>query len=330
MESGLTTHSSPTPTVRPIMTPLRSEESAPKSVPFPASKGHRPRQSIKIVLPSSPTSPRQLSFPALHSPTGPTSATTTDHDLPSTRPSSPPPPGHGVSGGRFSISGVLGFNRTQSMSGAVNNLARLAESNRVEARATALASSRTALTPAPVRVRTESSPMLSAEAVRAARDARRKSEDWSSRSWRMGEGPSAAEALGEFGAGVKKRESEELLGGGGSSGLKKPSLKSTRSRGGSLGRDSRLYGDQDEDLNKAKDEGWGVDVEGIRLGECSALSGQGKSFGIHPATCSNVQVSTPCSMPFRPSLSTAKTSSNASVRSDTRIQSCSSIQPLLP
>jgi hypothetical protein len=117
----------------------------------------------------------------------------------------------------------------------------------------------------------------------------------------MGEGPSAAEALGEFGAGVKKKESGEMLGVpstassvSSSSGYKKPlpSAAVSRSRAGSLGRDSRLYGPSHglggadtprgselygpgSGSGSDADDSWGIDVEGIRLGECSALSGQG-------------------------------------------------------
>lgn len=92
----------------------------------------------------------------------------------------------------------------------------------------------------------------------------------------MGEGPGVAEALGEFGAGVKRRESEELLGGTNRSlpVLGNPSYKvnQVRSRAGSLGRDPRLIGE----LEEVEDE-WGVQVENVRLGECSALTGEGKS-----------------------------------------------------
>lgn len=85
-----------------------------------------------------------------------------------------------------------------------------------------------------------------------------------------------AEALGEFGAGVKRRESEELLAGTNRSlpVLGNPSYKvnQVRSRAGSLGRDPRLIGE----LEEGGDE-WGVQVENVRLGECSALTGEGKS-----------------------------------------------------
>lgn len=94
----------------------------------------------------------------------------------------------------------------------------------------------------------------------------------------MGEGPGAAEALGEFGAGVKKKQSGELLAGkmatvplaSGPSGSKKG-----RARGGSLGRDSGLYGGDGSD---ASDEefAWGVEVEGMRVGDVSALTGEGE------------------------------------------------------
>ena len=90
----------------------------------------------------------------------------------------------------------------------------------------------------------------------------------------MGEGPGAAETLNEFDEGVKKKGSAELLAASTSSfsEMKKPT---GRARGWSLGRDSRFYGDSTsvEDLG-----GWGTDIEGIRVGECSALTGEGKSL----------------------------------------------------
>ncbi|WVR04648.1 hypothetical protein IAU60_001659 [Kwoniella sp. DSM 27419] len=92
---------------------------------------------------------------------------------------------------------------------------------------------------------------------------RRRSEDWSGRSWKMGEGPSVATALSEFGDGVKRKQSGEVLA---PAPLDRPV---GRSRGGSLGRDPRLCPpDPDDGL-------WGSEVEGVRVGECSALTGQG-------------------------------------------------------
>jgi hypothetical protein len=113
----------------------------------------------------------------------------------------------------------------------------------------------------------------------------------------MGGGPGAAEALGEFGASIKKKESEELLSNAGGLGRRgshgsgmslSPVLASgsqmgeassskdgqpkiVRSRGGSLGRDSRLYPSSEDE-----DKEWGVEVGGVRLGECSSLSGAGE------------------------------------------------------
>lgn len=112
----------------------------------------------------------------------------------------------------------------------------------------------------------------------------------------MGGGPGAAEQLGEFGASIKKKESEELLAHGAvgrrgssasgmslnqghavvgsdveSSSSKEGQQRITRSRGGSLGRDSRLYPSSEEENAE-----WGIEVGGVRLGECSSLSGAGK------------------------------------------------------
>jgi hypothetical protein len=94
----------------------------------------------------------------------------------------------------------------------------------------------------------------------------------------MGEGPPASEALGEFGDGVKRKQSGEVLGvsgfglSGGGGKAEAGGAGGGRSRGGSLGRDSRLYGDETGN----KDQGWGVEVEGVRVGEVSALSGEGE------------------------------------------------------
>ena len=100
-------------------------------------------------------------------------------------------------------------------------------------------------------------------------DNRRRSEDWSSRSWRMGEGPRAAEILGEFGDGVKRKQSGQILGPRMGMG----SLKG-RPRGASFGWDSQAYAEEEEDDD---DDGeWGVDVAGMRVGEVSALTGEGE------------------------------------------------------
>lgn len=194
----------------------------------------------------------------------------------------------------------------------------------------------------------------------------------------MGEGPSAAEALGEFGAGVRRRESGELLsrsngsGGSGTSGNASASLSGysagyiaqnqslgsatgaasagayaagqtqsavstpgtagvafpypypsagastpgsiksagagaavvggmsgtsqagslgrSRSRGGSLGSASRLNFSENE---LEYEEEWGVDVGGIRLGECSALTGDGElTYGPSSSLLMGIQADT--------------------------------------
>jgi hypothetical protein len=97
-------------------------------------------------------------------------------------------------------------------------------------------------------------------------DTRRKSEQWTSRIGWGGIEPSPADLLGEFGEGVKKKQSGEMSTGA----LSNLPARVTRSRGGSLGRDSRLHDDNHEQLD------WGVDIDGIRLGECSSLTGEGK------------------------------------------------------
>ena len=94
-------------------------------------------------------------------------------------------------------------------------------------------------------------------------NARRKSDEWSSRlGWG---GLSPTEALNEFSEGVKKQSGEMLTGT-----VSTLPPRVTRSRGGSLGRDSRLYGEEPQ-----PDPFWGVDVDGVRVGECSALTGEG-------------------------------------------------------
>lgn len=112
------------------------------------------------------------------------------------------------------------------------------------------------------------------------------------RPWRMGEGPGAAEALGEFGAGVRKKESGELLTTRSTKsigGITSPSDRTKptgRARGGSLGRDSRLYGSERGSSDGHEDDaGWGVDIEGMRVGEVSALSGEGESEEMRHEEC---------------------------------------------
>lgn len=148
---------------------------------------------------------------------------------------------------RFSISGVLGLTaRPPDVSEAVASLNDLAEANAVTPRSL---SPRPSMSPS--RVRTESSPMLGMTDKRA--------EEWSSRGWGRGEGPSAAEALEEFGQ-VVRQETDRPA-----------SANRGRPRGSSLGRDHRLYGEEP----KREEKTWGVDVEGVRLGEVSSLTGEG-------------------------------------------------------
>ncbi|WVQ98078.1 hypothetical protein IAU59_005200 [Kwoniella sp. CBS 9459] len=280
------------PAAVPPPRPVDASRVPSQGVPFPTSKPSSIKSSnkptpvrVKSTSPPSvrfmsPTSPSKLSFSALHSPTQPTSATFTDPVGPSIT-SASAMSGHRASGGgRFSISGVLGLSRTTSMSGAASSLAQLAEgpaSPRLSMDSTT--GSRTSHTSSgtPGRSRVESSPLLSDYHPRADR---RRSEDWSSRSWKMGEGPSAAEALGEFGEGIKKKQSEEMLApmsaSTGSGFVKQQHAGAGRSRGGSLGRDPRLHNDPGRGDDEGENGGlWGTEVEGVRLGECSALSGQG-------------------------------------------------------
>ncbi|OCF45872.1 hypothetical protein I317_00360 [Kwoniella heveanensis CBS 569] len=288
---GVNTSGSAPPAPVPAPRPADVSRVPSQGVPFPISKPssiksrEKPAPTkLKSSSPPSvrflsPTSPSKLSFSALQSPTKPTSATFTDPVGPSIT-SASAMSGHGTSGGRFSISGVLGLSRTTSMGGAASSLAQLAEAPTSPRLSTESSSgSRTAYASAgtPVRTRVESSPLLSDYHPRADR---RRSEDWSSRSWKMGEGPSAAEALGEFGEGIKRKQSGEMLAplsaSTGSAFMKQQKPITGRSRGGSLGRDPRLHGEVgrgDDDIEA--DGMWGIEVEGVRLGECSALSGQG-------------------------------------------------------
>lgn len=295
----------------------------------------RPPPVLKIIA-SSPRSSRRVSFPALQSPSQSITGTTTEHVNSSITPSSPTR--HGVSGGRFSISGVLGMSRTESMSGAVSNLARLVEEYPVD---TSRSVSPRSPTMVPVRVRTESTPLLGGPSQTSGR---RKSEDWSSRSWRMGGGPGAAEALGEFGASIKKKESEELLSGSSGSangsGLSASSVnlqgegtgktRMVRSRGGSLGRDSRLYPSSEEEVIE-----WGVEVGGVRLGECSALTGEGELARIcrdenTAGSRLTDQASKRFSSPSPHSLSRKRTRLSGNVNFGGRTVSCWSIRPGMP
>jgi hypothetical protein len=160
------------------------------------------------------------------------------------------------------------------MSGAMTSLSKLAEDNPKSPRLSDQLSSLVAA--GSTRTRVESTPLFASGESDIA--GRRKSEDWSSRSWRMGEGPSVSEALGEFGDGVKKKQSEELLGGK-SQGSGFGHGVIGRGRGGSLGRDSRLYGDETA-RGGDEIESWGQEIEGVRIGEVSALTGEGGSRSI--------------------------------------------------
>ncbi|WVO16554.1 hypothetical protein L204_104233 [Cryptococcus depauperatus] len=240
------------------------------SKPFPVK--------INVPLhgnPSLSTSPSRLEFPSLQSPAQPTSATFTEP----VRPSMAFPSGHRSQATRFSISGiseVLGFNRTMSMNGAISSLSQLAESPSSPALSQSPETAgnpstfQAARLPHPPRTRVESTPLLHSNDT--DRNIRRRSEEWSRSGWKMGEGPGAAEALNEFGAGVRRRESEELLRNGNktfpSLGHASPRTQG-RGRGGSLGRDPRLLCESEGDGS------WGIDVEGVRLGECSARDGEG-------------------------------------------------------
>ncbi|WWC67955.1 uncharacterized protein I206_101874 [Kwoniella pini CBS 10737] len=279
----------------PPVPPPRSVDTHRQPVPFPTSRPAANKPTLAKVKTSSsppsvrflsPTSPNKLAFPTLQSPTKPTSATFTDPVRPSITPAAVM--GHRSSrSSRFSISGALGLNRTTSLSGAASSLAQLAEaptSPRLSTDNSAARSVHSSTDSPHNRTRIESTPLFSSFENGVARADRRRSEDWSSKSWKMGQGPGAAETLGEFGEGIKKKQSGELLtplsASTGSDFRRTSNGTGMRSRGGSLGRDPRLYGDEPirngtHTLDESEDGLWGVEVEGIRLGECSALSGQG-------------------------------------------------------
>lgn len=173
---------------------------------------------------------------------------------------------HGASAERFSISGYLGWGRAapEESAGAVSSLARLAEDNPTsrydDQRRTSDSYARHSADPS---YTTFGSSMMGSSRF----DSRRKSEQWTSRiGWGGAEPSPSSDQLGEFGEGVKKKLSGEMLSGP----LASLPHRATRSRGGSLGRDSRLHDDDEPALD------WGVEIEGIRLGECSALTGEGE------------------------------------------------------
>ncbi|BEJ14931.1 hypothetical protein CspHIS471_0406980 [Cutaneotrichosporon sp. HIS471] len=200
--------------------------------------------------PSVPPRRKRVSFHSPAPPSGPISGTTAETAVASTANSTSRVR---QTSNRFSISGfsgVLGLSRSPTTSEALANLELLAEANDLPPRPT---NSRSSLTP--LRVRVESSPMLG--------DAKR-GEEWS-RGWGRGEGPGAANALEEFGAVVRSQKNDRNGKGAGSH----------RPRSGSLGCDSRLYPTDSRDEDEEKPPQWGVEVEGVRLGEVSSLTGEG-------------------------------------------------------
>lgn len=247
---------------------------APTPVPtvhFPASlttSSGSASQSTSPIDRIQPLPRRQqrVSFHALQSPEMalPTFATTTETAVASTVNAGATATSRHNSSHRFSISGVLGLGRTTSVSEAVTNLASLAEANPVSvARSPTLRS--------PIRARTESSPMLGNDLPR------KRSDDWTTnRAWGRGEGPRAADALEEFGANVRGGSADRSTAGTSAFSQSSNFPRPGRARGGSLGRDSRLYGSDDEDDAATPNEvQWGVEIEGIRLGEVSSLTGEG-------------------------------------------------------
>lgn len=313
------------------------------SVPFPLTTASSTSSNGRPNSPPPPCrqslgSPTYTSFRELDKTrTPPTSAFTSEFGESFITPASPPRAfRHGISAGRFSFSGLLGFGQPAAdTGGAISTLSRFAEENHVNtSRSSGISAeeeehlrrpsfnlARNATSPS--RPRHESGSMLH---VVTDPNARRKSDDWSSRTgWRMSasSGMSAAERLSEFGEGVRRKQSGDMLANPGpsyshlhaSSRTYSTSISnSSRSRAGSLGRDSRLYGSE-----PASDGLWGVDVNGIRVGECSSLSGEGQSLHVLlygcDADCDHTQASTICSKPSISSLSIAKRPFPASRRS---------------
>jgi hypothetical protein len=273
----------PPPTIS-LAPPTTSRYDAPRtagSVPFPRSRPTSMSARSPGIL-RSPTSPTMTTFPPYGAPSSPTSATTPTHASfqsfpPYKKGDSSSFPAftsefgqpdyqtpvsaaktaisrHGASAGRYSFSGTISaylWGRSEESTGAVSSLAKLAEENPPEFN-NSLSPSRT----------TFGSSIMGSSRF----DTRRKSEQWTSRIGWGGNEPSPADLLGEFGEGVKKKQSGEMASG---SMANLPS-RVTRSRGGSLGQDSRLHDDVPQ-LD------WGVDIDGIRVGECSSLSGKGMS-----------------------------------------------------
>lgn len=183
----------------------------------------------------------------------PTSATTAETAVASTANGSK----HRLSTSRFSLSGMLGLARSPSnVSDAMANLSLFAETASPR-------SPRPSLSPVVAqRVRTESSPLL---------DGKRRSEDWSATGpgWGRGEGPSAADALEEFGAAAASQSATSPWAISSPNNLPVPRQ---RLRGGSLGRDNRLFDDESDD---DEPDTWGIDIGPVRVGEVSSLTGEG-------------------------------------------------------
>lgn len=271
---------------------------------MPPPQSTRPRRtrfnSVQIILPTSPTSPQHVSFPVVRSPT--VATVTPEHVTSVMSPVFSLRDRDESAGGRPAPSGYLRSKRPLSISGVISNRLMLPDDGARRYNLEDLATLARHGVPRLGRQRLHSTPRSESSAlpsVGTLKKGRRKSEDWSSRSWRFGEGPSAADALGEFDESIQRRLSSEALGtaiaayrsGGGpaSAGLNQSTSSATsvrtlqhstsgRSRGGSIGMDSRLYGPAGEASSDEEDQirQWGVDVEGIRLGECSALTGEGE------------------------------------------------------
>ncbi|KAL7420020.1 hypothetical protein Q5752_004984 [Cryptotrichosporon argae] len=290
---------------RTMPRPILQTPSNSTTIPFPALTITSPTSAMSPTASKAVMSANRVSFPALQSP-GPATAAVTMPSEPvsPTLSSSATLSGHATSAGRFSMSGLsgvlglgTGVHRSTSVSGAASNLAQLAQlaissthqpAPRRRPQSMAL--------PAPTpRVRTESSPLAPpaafAESALSSAGGRRRSEDWSAR-WRP-DGDDFA-ALRTRGSGDRlERERPERTEWAewpgdvpatasaafvsfGAAAAQVGYARRSRNRGGSLGRDSRLYGPEPgRDERADVHAGWGRDVEGVRIGECSALTGEG-------------------------------------------------------
>lgn len=257
------------------------------SVPFPrsartTSTSSRPMSppdsTISAIRPRSP-GPGLTSFPAYSNRTPPTSAMHTELVVgeSTASPTSPVRPTHRSQSSVASIARWFSYtphpanDSVQEPTPAVSNLMQLADDNRISGRSSGSGHDGVDehRRPSLNLGRTATSPHVNRPTLHVVHDnnTRRKSEEWTSRMsgpWTSATSP--AEALSEFGEGVKKKQSGELLTGS----IHALPPRAARSRGGSLGRDSRLYGDDPQPQAL-----WGVDVEGVRVGECSALTGEG-------------------------------------------------------